>query len=439
MATDIELIKTAWKEHAPKELQSFMELYLSSSHNTLTGSEITVALRWALRYLDEDWQWRASELIKKGNFGDGELLTEVEQRKWKNLIRMWPGLSYWRQSQPPDKPTADVQYLEYFMKLTEYFEYSKCPLGSTHAESDPLFMTTRYNGPSNYRHYERDLSCFVLGVPGSGKTAAALWLGYTGLKQDKEKRIFPVYLRFSDIPSLSQILPFWASAVLNYIAIDPASYKERNMAGRAAIAHLLLKYGTSRSGLELALHEGGLARTGLGFEIKDDILRFPHNTPLPELDEHGMLSLIAEFYPSDFKATMIFLDIDLPRRSKDHQKKVKGLIRLMSQLQDLGVFVKVFSKPNLLAGIKSDFPNFDMKWNDEDLREVLRRRLARIVPSELSAWCDPGARMTSPEDRIIRVGTPGGVINNLNQLFKRITLEHQNFSNTDLDQVLGPV
>lgn len=444
MSANTDHIKQIWEEQAPREMRVFMGLLLDPKNKDIDGAEIIVALKWVLRNLDEEWQLVASDLITKKKLGDSNLLTEVEQRKWKNLVRLWVGLPYWRRSQPPEKTSTgnediNSQSLEYFVKLSEYLDVSTFPLGASKAEHDPLFLTTRCDAPSNFRDYEKDVPCFILGRSGVGKTGAALWLGYHGLQRAGDKRIFPVYFRFSKIPSLLEMMPIWASSVLSYIAMDPASYLDRNIAGRAAIAHLLLKYGIKNSNLELAFYEAGLPRTGLGTKLKEDIKRFAESSALTELDEEGIISIVGEFYPHNFNMTTLYLDLNL-QRMPDKKEKIY-LSELMMKLQDWGIVVKIFTNIDFPKGIKSNFPTFEIKWKKDELKEILRRRLSRIYPPELVAWCDPAARMTSPEDRIIAAsnGTPAGVIEKLNMLFKKITLTHPSLSSQDLDEVLGPV
>lgn len=433
-----------WKENAPEELQDFMDLHLSPDLYTKNDLKTKSSLMWALKNLDEEWQARAIELIIAG-YGDGTLFKEIKQRRWRNLLRSWPYLSCLWLSQPPENVSSSVVTPQpdndYFEDLLLYLYQSLYPLGAPKAENDPTLISARYDGLGVYRNLENSASCFVLGEMGVGKTSTALWLCSFGLSETLalEKRFFPVYCQYTFVPSLDQIVSSWAKAILSYIAIIPGSFQRRSVMGRAAIAHLLALSVTSNSELNLMLHEAGLPNTGAGIELKEEIQKFTKDVVFGSHDENRLVSLLGESFPAGFKYTSLILDLNFPKIIS--RKAKTELLNLVNLLSGIGISIKVFADEAVVGVLGTEYPVYRLAWDKKDLLEMLKNRLAQITPSELGAWCDPAARMTSPEDRIINAsnGTPAGVIEKLNRLFKKITLAHPSLSSNDLDEVLGPI
>ncbi|HIP96810.1 MAG TPA: hypothetical protein EYH32_06295 [Anaerolineae bacterium] len=138
---------------------------------------------------------------------------------------------------------------------------------------------------------------------------------------------------------------------------------------------------------------------------------FTLETPL---DVYTTLDLIGKARPAGLTCTYIFLDLPsvLCRWNLSTvTASLQPLLEIAMPLASRGVYLKAFLPDRLregLAGAWFEEP-ISLVWSDNDLLEMLRRRLTGVVKIEsLEQICDAEARQLAPDERLVRAakGSP---------------------------------
>ncbi|MDW8069171.1 MAG: hypothetical protein RML46_09675 [Anaerolineae bacterium] len=410
----LEDARSLWERKAPLPLQNWVALIEGIQKSELDLKTLE-ALVWG-RLLDPDnWekQGRAllKELITPDSLESLVSLFEKEPELWKSLLRIeiigqrlkeleqitpekqksslttlqnWqkmPPLKMpppWeRVNRPPDPPE--------FTKWLQQFGFSQNPFGPEAAELDPL-LAKYSHWPSMLEPVRGPRPALVLGAPGSGRTAAAIILYFKCLFPPgcpEEPGVFPVWLEIDAWPQnpedwLWRIGRVLAEGLLRICGQDPyALFTTPEVS--AAVAHLFTYYFGPADQVEFHLRRQGFPRSVVDY-VMGEIGVYADRFSEKKADPVTLRDLIGRARPADLKATYIFIDV-LAFRPADANPRVTSLATLMEitgLLTRQGVYLKLFL-PEEAGKLLLDFwptqPIFLKEWPQNDLREMLQRRL----------------------------------------------------------------
>jgi len=440
-------LQELWNTTAPVELRRTVELLSCLEEDerffkvaeSIGARDSVYALLWARENLDDDWRQKAFAGIQQ--FGrrseyrqhiPGEVLLDAEQSSWRAILRPWPHVSPWRGF----PPSADPE----LAKGLRFLRLESSPFGSGEAETDTLLLTCRV-APPWLGDLRGPRPALLVGAPGSGKTATALLLAYDDLR---ERETFPVYRPItSGALRLSEVARVLAQTLLCYLATTPADFLKREVAGRGAIAHLLIRYAPPN--LALCFHQAGLPFTGerkLLQEIDGLTQCCSFRKPLTD---NGLLALLGEARPRGFRYTTFLLDVQTEideGEDTSSDRYLQSLLDLSDRLARVAVFVKAFLPGTFQQALRrARLPEpVSLEWSDDDLSMLLEDRLKQFGDETLAAWCDPREGDLSPDSRLLNAaqGTPGSLMRKGNELLRRIGQTQRLLTARDLDEVLGP-
>ncbi|HID63141.1 MAG TPA: hypothetical protein EYP49_10435 [Anaerolineae bacterium] len=457
-------LREVWQE-APEQLRHTVELLgdlipgdlIDEEHfyniARRVGPKCSVgALEWAYEHLDDDWRQKARDgllvLSQHPEYSpsiSSDVLRAVEQKYWRAILRIWPHLSLWRGFPPIVDPELT--------KGLRCLGLEHNPFGSGQAETDTLLLTCRVDPPW-LKELHRPQPALLVGATGSGKTATALLLAYDSLR---DRDGFPVYcLVTSGAFELDEIARILAQTLLHYLAVAPAGFLKRGVAGESAIAHLLARY--ARPNLALHFHQAGLPLTGNGAKMLRELEALTGDSSSQEpLSDDELLALLSEARPHSFEYTMILLDVQEQTSIGEAAASdvcLGSLLDLSEALARIGVFVKTFL-PNVFQehwDHHSSQPLIALQWPDDYIYRLLEERLKFVdgladwydpkseTTSLLRAWCDPKEGELSPDSRLVSAAqsTPGGLMRKGNELLRRIGQTQHRLTAQDLDEILGP-
>ena len=453
-------LEKAWNTVELTELKDAVELlgHLPDDERFVSAAEFigpersTAALEWTLENLDDDWRQKArdgllvlSQHPEYRPFISSDVLRAVEQKYWRAILRIWPHLSLWRGFPPIVDPELT--------KGLRCLGLEHNPFGSGQAETDTLLLTCRVDPPW-LKELHRPQPALLVGATGSGKTATALLLAYDSLR---DRDGFPVYcLVTSGAFELDEIARILAQTLLHYLAVAPAGFLKRGVAGESAIAHLLARY--ARPNLALHFHQAGLPLTGNGAKMLRELEALTGDSSSQEpLSDDELLALLSEARPHSFEYTMILLDVQEQTSIGEAAASdvcLGSLLDLSEALARIGVFVKTFL-PNVFQehwDHHSSQPLIALQWPDDYIYRLLEERLKFVdgladwydpkseTTSLLRAWCDPKEGELSPDSRLVSAAqsTPGGLVRKGNELLRRIGQTQHRLTAQDLDEILGP-
>ena len=446
-------LQEVWEKNAPVELQTVIDLIrapknvdlLLTTAGRIGPDKTAAALEWAYRTLDEGWQLKIRDTIWTLREHDeykarltGAVFQEIQDKPWHAILRPWPHLAFWRDDPLPLEPQVEAGL--------QFLGLEVNPFGSAQAEVDHLLLACYVasealppTGPG-----------LVIGAARAGKTAMALSLAHDSLRAHQR---FPVYCparpelgQWHD--QLQQVGQALSKTLLYYLAVKPQEFLERDIAGRTAMAHLLKRYANGDN-LTVALHQAGLPQIGDGRRMLEEIEQLTQGlsftTPLTGDD---LLILVSEARPHNFQRTLILMDVqqvggDQP---EEGDRYVQSLLELMDRLTRVGIVVRIFLPDVLWESWQKpeDWPlppHMRLKWTDEDLRQLLQRRLNQAGEDDLATWCDKGATSVIPwpNERLIQASpTPRNLIEKGNALLRRIGQKRRPLSRKDLEDILGP-
>lgn len=422
-------LPTVWVLNAPRELQNLVTLQRAFPEQwtkTLAqiGNDAAIqSLIWAWRMLDEDWQQRIRSMLV------GNVEKEIQARSWQAILKPWRQVYFW-------KPGYSSTPLD-VAKALGLLGLERNPFGSARAECDELLFDTWVD--VEWASLQAPQLQTVVGKPGSGKTALALFIIRASVCA---KTAFPIYVSGCPTePTRRAQLDYLARAVartlLHFVAFYPKSFLEQDIASRSAMAHLLGMYIGVGKDLALQFQKAGLEPIGEGRRMHQELERLLSNTALAAPPEDEMLALLGAARPHGFPYTLVL--VDLPDTTQNDVASV--WLDLAALLQGELVYLKILGSDELKALAKNVV--VQLGWLEGQLQTLLRNRLGVVGVESLATWCAPSAQQFSPEQRLVQAaqGLPGRLIHLGNQLLAQLTThpDDPRLTEQDLHIVLGPL
>jgi len=435
-----------WNNIAPDQLRLTVNLTRASEQERSTiikevGIEqVQNSLWWCWRRLDKEWQRQIVDLLlvmtPTYQFTFPEL---VEQRLWKSMLRVWTDLALW----PPFKPRMGGE-VEHGLQV---LGLSTSPFGPGRAEEDTLLIPCRVNLPVMER-LRTPKPALVVGPSGSGKTATALLFVLDALRK---RDTFPVYWRSSSTKLVSMRVANVAQAIaqtlLSHMAVEPTAFREHEIEGKAAIAHLVARYLGTGADLALRFYQAGLPQVGTGHQVMEEIGALVRDVSFDtSIGEDELLMLLAEARLYGFPHTTVLLDV----QTDDAQGRtvsnacLSSFLGLLTTLERRGVFVKAFlpaeafEEPLQRLGEGVTVEQIRLAWSPDELRQMLSNRLALFDYDSLVQWCVPGGVDLKPDERLVKraAGSPRRLVELGNALLQRIGRTGSKLTAYGLNQAL---
>ncbi len=450
-------LKGIWLAAAPAPLKVWSEL--SDGHRELrVERECIEALVWAGRLGEKEAEQRLEEVISKesslcqlvealGSDPSGIFLLRnpvvgkrldhlrrekklgQEQKKCMRKLRtlrrktvrlpsLWDGVT-----RPPDP----LNVAEAWGRLG--FEAN--PFGPEQAEQDP-WLKDYGIWPHSLERVRGARPALVFGASGVGKTAAALILMQKSLfppANPEEGQVFPVWLE-PLVDAWPESCSAWldvvgravAETLLRAGASDPYILFEQEASATAAIATLLLHHlgpldvlggHLRRMGLESTAHDyvmGAVRRLTKGL------------SPKTALDMITSLELLGGARPSGLCRTYLFVDWSAGVGAKrlTVAPSLRTLLEMAVVLASKGMYLKIFLPDRLredLGGSWFEEPA-TLSWQDDNLREMLQRRLEVAGRQSLEQICDEETRQLDPDGWLVQAakGSPRELVRLGNQM-----------------------
>ncbi|MGC8958884.1 MAG: hypothetical protein ACP5OO_03745 [Chloroflexia bacterium] len=278
-----------------------------------------------------------------------------------------PRPALWRSPRPADR--AEVQ------EVFQAWGFTRNPFGPETAEMEGDLPKIGYEPPA-WETLRRLEPTLVVGAPGSGKSAAALLLAHRRLEGAAEP--FPVYASLS-LPHpadaervLSGLSRLLAGALVEYLALDPDAFLRAERPERANMAGLLLSLFGPRECLAARFSRAGLScRAGVGNALLEEMAALAEPTDPGNWD---LLTLLGRARPAGREVTVFLLEPRVEGRPWEFAGRLPPLLDLALPLARLGVYLKVFL-PDAVHPLDWRGHTFRLLWSEEELREMLRRRL----------------------------------------------------------------
>ncbi|MGB9872888.1 MAG: hypothetical protein ACPLYD_14680 [Anaerolineae bacterium] len=345
-----------------------------------------------------------------------------------------PWLTLWPEDRSPDHPAVARGVRALGLQCN--------PFGPERAEMDPLLGEYGYRPPAIWGYLSSPQPMVILGGPGSGKTATALLLAYNcqfPIGQPLRKEILPVYLFPYETPLpvsdeascrhlLDQVARAVAEALLQTIARHPYLFTEQNPGGQAAIASLWIACLGQGSGENLAPHllRAGLREEGAGRNVWEKVRKLANAAIMP--DETALLEFLREAKPAGFRYTEVLMDWGaepVGPRGALIARSMEAFLKVVPALAARGVYIKAFlprtCRPSTMG--EPPVPLIELTWSEEDLREMLRRRMEYAgIESLQEVYSDVAALQPDPDAYLVQQakGSPRSLIRLGNQMLSRI-------------------
>ncbi len=413
-------LEEVWEKEAPLELRCAVStIEQLPERREFDRSKQIDAFRWAYDHLDEDWQSRAATAL----IGLGEAVPEWTDKAWFAILGIWPEVTL-------GKGLISIPDRCILLGL-HYLGLGINPFGSEKAEMD---LPKAWVTPTWWKELASLSGGLFFTVPGGGRTAAAILLTYDALLN---RTAFPVYCRVATARLDLEDLARWtAQAIARYISLFPASFTECPPGTKAAIKRLLSGY-LSTDPL-LYLQQAGLPSVREGRKVAEEFRAYLPGPPSLPLSQPDLLILLSQARPAVFPRTLILVDV---QRGLETKSVLPYFYALSDLLARAGVILQVF-----LAVSPSDNPPMYgkfLEWSDDDLHDLLRRRLSLFSSDEtLDTWCDLRVwKSPSAEERLVAAAAhnPRRLIRLGNALLRRIGERALRLQPEDVDEVLAQV
>lgn len=409
-----EDVRFAWERKAPLPLQTWVRLVEGNQTPELDFVTLLEALVWGRRLDPYYWEEKGKELIETlmtpDNLAPLVRLFSERPESWKSLLRseiigrrlaeLDPSipenqkeylkmLQNWR-----EQPSLGIPLWEKVVRpldsqeFTEWLKqcgFRENPFGPEMAELDPRLSDYGY-WPAVLEPARGPRPALVLGAPGFGRTAAALLLHRKCLTppgNPEEAGIFPVWLEMVAWPSspegwLERLGRVITETILQVCGQDPyALFSSAEVSN--VIAYLFAWYFGPAASVEARLRRQGLPESALGY-VLGEIEIYTGRLSVERSDLTTLWELIGRARPAHLKATYVLLDVPTfqPTDADPRIKSLAALIEMAGPLARRGIHIKLFlpeEAGKLLLGSCPVQPIFLQKWPEEDLREMLQKRL----------------------------------------------------------------
>jgi len=319
------------------------------------------------------------------------------------------------------------------------------PFGPEQAELDP-WLKNYGVWPRSLEYVRGSHPALVFGIPGSGKTAAALLLMQRCLfppGNPAEGAVFPVRLepliaawpetRLEWLDVLGRAV---AETLIQVGALDPYGLFDQKSAAASAIAYLWLQHLGPDDVLRAHLRRAGLDGRAALDRIAGEVRRLTRGlSPEAALDLVAYLDLLSKARPSGLCCTYVFVDWSASTGAKELAAAVPSLRLLLGMAMSLaarGVYLKMFLSASLRADLADAWfeEPISLTWQDDELRKMLQQRLEWAKPDSLLQICDREARRLDPDGRLVQAakGSPRELVRLGNRMLakargERLTLE----------------
>lgn len=414
-------VRSVWANKSPQPLQTWVAL-IEEGRKPVAELSTLEALVWGYRLDPYNWEERGRTLVEQAIFSDtlkdlvdlfgkepearrsllrseiiGQRLEELKQsvpkegeafletlQGWRNLPPL--GMPHpWERTTRPAEPQGFVEWLQQ-RGLQEN------PFGPEIAEMDPRLADYGYWPPA-LDSARGPQPALVLGMPGSGRTAAALLLYWKCLFPEanpEEAEALPVLLRTDSWPQnpedwLERLGRALAETLLQVCGRDPYA-PFGTLETSAATAHLFARYFGPAT--EAHLRRQGLPESAVDYvlsEMEFHVSKFSGSTE----DTTALWDLLGKARPVGRKSLYLILDVPGFRVS-DEDLRLKSLAALMEMAGPLahqGVYLKLFLPTNVGEPLQTLWPltPVSLEWSEEDLREMLRLRLSRTSDGKVES------------------------------------------------------
>jgi hypothetical protein len=230
-----------------------------------------------------------------------------------------------------------------------------------------------------------------------------------------------------------------AKALLAYLTLNIDELRNLRDETLGAIVRLWIKFMDEGDPLTL-LDANGLGSSRYSTEVEKRVkgkMNGISKSPLPS--RYECLSLINKCIPDAFTSIRVILDLHIHNLSINEVEDIQALA-------DIKLFTLVFTQdePEIKDTILREYPKIrhvKLEWEPDHMKGLLKIRLNQIEEDAISSWCDPLAKLTMPDDRLIKAsrGNPAHLIRMGSKLYERITeirKEGKELSIKDLDELL---
>jgi Cdc6-like AAA superfamily ATPase len=396
--------------------------------------------------VDEDAKMVAQSLDQisgickeKGKSRVSRLLKELgERQNWDRKILRSFGISEedlrWLDLWPTTSP-AEPQYVVEWLSMAGL---AFNPFRPESAELDPQ-LKDYYRRGELFKHVGGRRPTLILGEAGSGKTAAALLLAHdceNPPSRPREQGAFPVYctlpIKATPDPSpysyLPTIIQATARYVARYLAHCPEDFLKLSDSRKHGIAHLLSLWAKSPDLLEARVRHSAPSWGTSNLLVRELVAIHQAISYEQEVacDEKlaSIPSLLIDALPRRFECMYLILDLstmsDAPHIVAKH---LRHLLDLMIPMAAREVYLKFFMPVALRPYLcnLSTCEVVTLKWNSDDLKEMINNRVsaASLRESSLTTLCGPDVpREPSIEQRLARAadGSPRRLLHLGNEL-----------------------
>lgn len=409
-------VQSLWQRKAPLPLQRWTEVLMERLSPRPDPTTLE-ALIWGYHLDHRNWEEKGKEIIaqliipdnlehlaslfgKEPEFRRSLLRSEIvgqrleelhqsvseEQRphldtllNWRKLPPVGIPLPWEKIGRPPDP--------QEFAEWLKQQDFQINPFGPEMAELDP-WLSEYGHWPSALEFARGPRPALVLGLPGSGRTAAALLLYQKCLwppGNPEEAGTFPVWLEPISWPQspdgwLEEIGRALAEALLRVCGRDPyALFTAPEMS--VTVVSLLARYFGPADRIEPHLRRQGLSGSTLDY-VLGEVEAYAGLVAGEMPDQVTLKDLIGKARPADMKFTYLILDVPTfqPTDGDMRLTSLKALLEMTGPLARQGVCLKLFLPEGVGKEVLPSWPLLPIfleEWPENDLRQMLEKRLIK--------------------------------------------------------------
>lgn len=260
---------------------------------------------------------------------------------------------------------------------------------------------------------------------GMGKTAAALWwvkrCQDAATSSGSQVKIFPIYASFEIVPNIRAWLVEMSSrALIQFLSSNPRRFLNAPDNQKNAMSRLMLYHTKDADTLFSSLRSSAFTSvSGDTDRIVEYARRFPCWTP-DNLTVEDILSLFYLARPEGFDQLHFMWDIRSSSSHKELVRAVKEIEPLILPLARQNVVIKAFAPltaKKALGKLVGFSAIHDIVWTDQQLRDLLDRRIERFETLWKQGTKDPTGLVVSKSN-----SSPRRVILIINKLLEYVEM-----------------